>query len=249
MIKLKLLNDIILQTFSLNPVLAFRIMILGQFDRFMSVLALLMPVKVMFLLVAGEIPGFFPDVFKGIEFDYLMILLSLLSFIFYIFSKVAESVFERDKLRLKKYIIKDIENDESDVRGQFLDSVSDKVCMAIRDMAFFVAVLLMVAFLYPLLCLFIIMCVVVFWGFECRGLILNDDDSSSHFLSIKSDHYVEVSLFFSFFFIVFSVVMDLNKDVFNAFICFILMRIATAGIKKYLRSADYVMKKNKCLSV
>ncbi len=219
--------------------------ILGLFSRVSSMLALLLPVKILLLVGSNRVPRYFPEFMLEVPQEVLIQVLCAVTIILYATSVGLEKVTSNIECRAERLLVSQLNCLPGDARAvKLLRKTYSRVSGNLTELCFIIAVLLFIIFSYPVLFVtLIIYSAAVVAGYELfarpshrseAAIDVHDEDGSDHNRLIGL--WVEVGFLISFFFIVLGMLTDMGPGLIVTFICFLLLRRSSGGMKRFLKN-------------
>ena len=197
------------------------ITVVGLFSRVSSMLALLLPVKIILLVGNNKVPRYFPSFLLEIPFDTLVQLLCAATIVLYAFYLILEKLSQKLEAQAETLLLKDLTSTKNlDSRARkLIRKAYSKVAANLTELCFVLSALLFIGFSYPSLLLVLLSySALIVVGYEvatnCFNLKVTEDISD---LTAEDEG-------------------DENAGNIGAFICFLILRRSSGGIKRVLKN-------------
>ncbi len=228
--------------------------VLGLFSRVASILALLLPVKILLLVGNNRVPAYFPTFLQEIQLDTLISLLcgaTISLYASYVGLEKLISGIERKAERLLVSQLAPIACDSRSIRA--LRKAYSRVSGNLTELCFLFAVLLFISLAYTALFVTIIMyssvVLVAYELFVSTVQRIDEDDEESVEKGSLINLWVDIGFLVSFFFIILGMLIDQGPGIIVAFTCFLLLRRASGGMKRFIRNLMIVFAQQPMLSL
>lgn len=208
-------------------------------SQILLLVSLLLPLKVIFMLGAGGVPSYFPELFQSIDYHSLIVSLTIGAFSTFILYLIFESIISALVKRAAVYI-----SDKSDKlpfvpnQNQVVANYLGKALAIQADATFVFLVLAVIAFVYPeIIAVFSVYCLLIFSvlrllrGTQLTSYIKRDVSFSAKLIATLS--------FFSVFgYVVYESLATRLHSILSAIVVLILLRQMLTRVTRFVSNLN-----------
>ncbi len=218
--------------------------VLGLFSRVTSMLALLLPVKILLLVSNNSVPVFFPAFLQEMQLNTLILLLCGATILLYASSVGLEKLILGIERKAERLLVSKLAPTASDSHSiKTLKKVYGKVSGSLIDLCFIFGVFIFILFAYTILFITLFIYSSVVWGayklFASPIQRTDEVDEEVDEEDAKKDGlmtlWVDIGFLVSFLVVILGMLFDEGAGIMVTFICFLLLRRSSRGVKRFIK--------------
>ncbi|MCC5797773.1 MAG: hypothetical protein JJU48_10685 [Methylophaga sp.] len=225
--------------FRSSPREVFLIVVFSIFSKISSLLALFLPIKIILMIGVENTPEYIPGFLSVIEREKLVIGLCVLAVSFYILHAILEVFIEKLERKGAGKLSKGL--GAINRNKTIPKKIFNRVSKSYSELVFSVCVIAFISWLYPslfMLVIFYTITVLIIHEFLARKHQNNpiEDDE------VGGKIWFDIGFLIAFIFIVWQLLNYQELSVITAFICFLLLRQSSSGLKRLVNDFSFINK-------